>query len=172
MDNLNQRVVKRVLVMLEYEDGDPDNGEVYDLTALASEIASTPACNGQSEIQLRIVQKKNYGSYGPEVYTAVGWRAGGWCMTAYQDAGRLQDAINIGLPDTEEAREIREKMERVRKRTGDRLRAIRAELDQQKLRDAAAVRSHHPIARVTPANALGAADEALRFDSPDMVSEA
>ena len=55
----NERNVKRVLVMMDYGDSDPQSGEVFDLTALALELA------GKSEhkavrIELEISTHQDY----------------------------------------------------------------------------------------------------------------
>lgn len=140
MDN---RKVTRVLVLLEYGDADPDSGEVFDLTALTTEIAAKTE-HKQASIRLDISIHKDYGHGSPwPLYNTVEWCA----MADYHSSahsGHLDDAINSALPDSFKTQDLRKK-ERSASRRLDKL---REDIKMQRLMDAAAIRHQHPIARV------------------------
>jgi hypothetical protein len=144
-----ERRVKRVLVMLDYGEGDPQSGEVFDLTELVRETALR--CEKGlhvSSITLDVDANSDYdaerGENGWPLKTTVEWRA----MINYErsgTSGHLDDAINAAMPDSMATQDIRKKLERVSKRAEK----LREDIQVQRLRDAAAIRHQHPIARVS-----------------------
>lgn len=149
--DLSRRKVTRVLVMLEYEPGDPDNGEVFDLTQLATELGGLGEHGGGVEVEVDFnphheYQAGNREQPGPgwigacEVYFRAGPR-----FNMSSQSGRLVDAINSCGIDTERTRRIVKAQERMRKR----LDKLQWELKDAKLQAAASIRAQHPIARVT-----------------------
>lgn len=141
-----ERKVSRVLVMLEYGAGDPDNGEVFDITALVTELVSRSVYSASIKLDVRAV--KSFAPRGDGVEPApeltISWSgdAGGqWVF----GASHLEDVVNAALPDGERVKDIKAKAERCRSSADSLdLDAMRAKLEQ-----AASVRSQFPIARVT-----------------------
>jgi hypothetical protein len=140
---MDDRKVTRVLVLLEYGDGDPDSGEVFDLTALATEISSKTT-HDDASIRLDISTRKDYSQPHPwPIYTVVNWCA----SVDYHssgDTGHLDDAINSALPDSFRTQDLKKKAERL----NNKLTKLQNDIKVQRLMDAAAIRSQHPIARV------------------------
>lgn len=143
------RKVTRVLVMLEYGPGDSNNGEVFDLTALVSEML--PKASYRARINLEVQAAKSYDPdpvkrEQPVLEISWGGDAGNWV----HGATHLEDVINAALPDGERVTGIKNKAKRLRKKA-DELDddAMRAKLEQ-----VAAIRSQYPIARVTSKVAL------------------
>ncbi len=144
--SLTERKVTRVLVMLEYGPGDPDNGEVFDLTELAKESA-TKCENGliHARIELQVHAGPDYSAKQPwPIVTDAKWIA---CVNFKNSAasGHLDDAINSALPDSLTTENLRKKADRLQKRRDQ----LNSDIQIQRLRDAAAIRHQHPIARVT-----------------------
>ena len=143
------RKVKRVLVMLEYANAaDPANGEVFDLTALALEMASGKSSrHTHAQIALKITATEDYTDYDPpnkRLKAYVEWNV----MADFHssgDAGHLEDAINASLPDSFATQDLRKRLSKLRKKTEQ----LEGDIQAQRLRDAAAVRHQFPIARVT-----------------------
>lgn len=137
--------VSRVLVMLEYEPGNPNNGEVYDLTALLADIALRPdACYGP-HLSLTVSGTKRYeNGGGVDLETSWGGSLGGEWV---HGAPHLADVINSSMPDGDRVTDIRKKVKRLRKKAD--------ELDHDamiaKLQQVAEVRHLNPIARVSVA---------------------
>lgn len=150
-----ERKVKRVLVMLQYEgSADPNEGEIFDLTALSQEASASKGGKFQdASIELRVNTSKDYGAdwtggVAPTKTTAswnvsVDFSGSGW--TAH-----LDDAINASLPDSFATQDLRKKLERMQKKEAK----LREDIAMQRLRDAASVRHQFPIARVSQATAL------------------
>lgn len=144
-NDLHQRKVTRVLVMLEYEPGDPDNGEVFDLTALAEEVrASSHSGAGPGAyskcIRLYVTSQRTFQKEGPEAEAHVSW-----CVEYGASAGHLTDAINAGMPDGPRVEDINAKVKRLRTKADK----LEYEAKVAKLEQVAAIRAQHPIARVT-----------------------
>lgn len=141
-----ERKVSRVLVMLEYGAGEPDNGEVFDITALVTELL--PRAGYSASIKLDVRANKSYAPRvdgvepAPELTISWGGDAGGeWVI----GASHLEDVVNAALPDGERVIDIKAKAARCRRKADSlELDAMRAKLEQ-----AASVRSQFPIARVT-----------------------
>lgn len=143
----NKRKVSKVLVMLEYAEG--EMSDVYDLTALVREIAELPSAKLQyARLNLEVGTETKYdaprdsGGRWP-VMTTVQWSGSFECKST-GCSGHLEDVINSGLQDSERAQRLRAAHERAEKR----LRKLEWDLKQQRIDDAAKIRSQHPIARV------------------------
>lgn len=144
---MKDRIVKRVLVMVDYGDGDADSGEVFDLTELARESA-TKCEHNHASITLEVDATSDYSATRGEktwpLKTTIEWSA----MLNYNSSGRtghLDDAINASMPDSFATQGIRKKL----KRLSDRSEKLREDIQVQRLMDAAQIRYKHPIARVT-----------------------
>lgn len=147
--HIKSRKVQRVLVMLDYGDGEPDTGEVFDLTELVRECAAQSK-HQHAEIRLRVLATNDYavtsdynatGKY--PLKTEANWSA----MVDFNstgDTGHLDDAINAGMPDSFTTAEIRKKLARLRTKQQQ----LENDILEQRLRDAATIRHQHPIARV------------------------
>lgn len=153
MKPCTERKVVRVLVMLQYEDA--ADGEVFDLTALAREVAEKGE-HRHALIEMKVVASKDY-SMTREVNapvplkTDVRWNV----MADFRssgDAGFLDDAINSSLPDSFATQEIRKKLNKL----AAKVESLRRDVMAQRLMDAAAVRHQYPIARVRETPALSA----------------
>lgn len=148
MSNLHERTVTRVLVMLEYGEGDPDNGEVYDLTALVSEVKEkTGHYRGNIVLEVTCADDYIYSALRPAgtpmpTKLEVSWRCG-----YSASAGNLTDALNTGLPDGERVEGLKKRASRLHKKAAD----LEYDAKVAKLEQVAAVRLQHPIARVTAA---------------------
>ena len=135
--------------MLEYGPGDADNGEVFDLTALVSEML--PKANWRAGINLSVQATKSFDPdpvkrEQPELEISWGGNAGNWV----HGATHLEDVVNAAMPDGERVAGIKNKAKRLRKKADDLDHdAMRAKLEQ-----VAAIRGQHPIARVTANVAL------------------
>jgi hypothetical protein len=141
-----KRPVTRVLVMLEYGPEHHDSGEVFDLTALALEVA--PKCPyGAFDINLRVESGRTYlPADQPQLKVEAGWSShitgGDFAYSAH-----IEDCINVSMPDGERVKHFRTKAQRYRKK------AEKADHDAglAKLEQVAAIRHLHPVARVTAA---------------------
>lgn len=157
-----ERKVARILVMLQYDDA--ADGEVFDLTALAREVAEKGE-HRHAMIEMKVVASKDYSATRelnapPPLKTDVRWNV----MADFHssgDAGFLDDAINSSLPDSFATQELRKKLNRL----ADKVESLRKDVQAQRLMDAAAVRHAHPIARVRETPALAAVAESTQPNS-------
>lgn len=143
-----KRKVKRVLVMVEHEEG--VMSDVYDLTSLVQEMADRPDAKHQhARIRLSVDASADYskkrgeewGRY--ELESHVCWD-GMFDFTSTGESGFLEDVINAGIQDSERVKRLRSAHARARTK----LEKLTEEIKQQRLDDAAQIRSQHPIARV------------------------
>jgi hypothetical protein len=147
--------VKRVLVMLEYEDGDPDNGEVFDLTDLAKELRLKDEKYHHAQITMKVEASCDYSrrdEVGYEPKTEICWNV----MQAFDssgDSGWLDDAVNASLPTSETTRGLIKRVSKAEKN----LEKLRDAVKEQRLAEAAEVRGKYPICRIMP-NATGLAE--------------
>lgn len=140
-NNLHSRKVTRVLVMLEYEPGDPDNGEVFDLTALVAEMYAKQRGSISNRITLDVCAGDDYSQKSPwPMRTDISWRCG-----YSASAGNLTDAINTGMPDGDRVQALSARVKKLRKKAD----SLEYDAKVAKLEQVAAIRSQHPIARVT-----------------------
>lgn len=139
---INGRKVKRVLVMLEYEDGDPNNGEVFDLTQLVTEMHQKS--NGYSaDIRLNVNSRRDWTVDGYKFYCEIEWQSFSPTMTGH--SGHLADVVNASMPDGPRVENLRRKVNRLRKKADQ----VAYEANQAKIEQVAEIRAQHPIARVT-----------------------
>jgi hypothetical protein len=137
-----ERKVSRVLVMLDYGSGDPDSGEVFDLTALAQEMQEG---RYSADVNIKVKAEKTYaGPDKPAVKMSVsfGGYAGGEFVYG---ATHLDDVVNSALPDGERVATLKKKAKRLRKQAED----VDRDAMVAKLTQVAGVRHQNPIARVT-----------------------
>lgn len=141
---MSSRKVSRVLIMLEYGPDDPANGEVFDLTALCSEMARGALYS--AHIGLRVRADRTYlPAPAPHHDLSISFdgNAGNWV----HGATHLDDVVNAAMPDGERVQAIKAKAARCSKKAEDLARdAMAAKLEQ-----VAAIRHQHPIARVESA---------------------
>ena len=142
-----QRKVTRVLVMLQYEAGNPDNGEIFDLTALVEEMRQRGGASScySARIGLDVRAERAYTANGPAAEMFVHWNGdvsgGEWVHGAEHPA----DVVNASLPDGERVQRFRRSISRAEKR----IYKLKHDAMVAKLEQVAAVRHQHPIARVT-----------------------
>lgn len=146
MSSPTEREVKRVLVMVEHEEG--AMSDVFDLTALVREIASNPQSKHQSaDIRLAVAADRDYNQERLEGHrqlkTTLKWR-GIFDYNFTGESGFLEDVINAGIQDTERVK----RLQKAQRRARERFEKLGEEIKQQKLDDAAKIRGQHPIARV------------------------
>lgn len=126
--------------MVEYEPGNPDNGEVYDLTALAAEMAKR-GHSYRPHIGVDVHAERHYDNTEPHTEISFGGWGGGEYVS---HVAHLEDVINMALPDGERVQSLRTKAKRLRKKAED----VDRDAMLAKLEQVAAVRHQHPIARV------------------------
>lgn len=136
------RKVKRVLVMLDYGPDDAASGEVFDLTALVSEML--PQATYRASISLSVQASKSYKPEPlPQIDLEIVWGgdAGNWV----HGATHLEDVINSAMPDGERVAGIKKK----KKRLEDKVQSLGFDAMRAKLEQVASIRHQHPIARVS-----------------------
>jgi hypothetical protein len=149
-----ERLVKRVLVMLDYGDGDGDSGEVFDLTELAKELRIKDEKFRSSEITMRVGASNDYDrrvegnawDRGYEPKTCIRWSV----MTAFHTSGEsgwLDDAVNASLPTSQVTEGLLKRVSTAEKN----LEKLREAVKHQRLNEAAEVRLKYPVARISEA---------------------
>lgn len=157
---MSNKKVTRVLVMLEYEPSDPDNGEVFDLTALVADLA-TKSQFGSCHLELQVASNRNYsskaneGKGGYETELAASW-SGYVCSGDFGGrSSHLADVMNQALPDNDRVVNLRRRAKALHKKAD----SVDYEAKLAKLDQVAAVRHQHPIARITESPLLAAVSE-------------
>lgn len=139
---ITERIVSRVLVMLQYPD--EERADVFDLTALAVELGEKTE-HRHAIVELEVKARADYSKDSPyPMKTEASWDVMANFNSSGQ-AGFLEDAVNSSMPDSMATHELRKKLERVKKKADD----LSKDIQVQRLLDAAKVRNQHPIARVT-----------------------
>lgn len=142
------RRVSRVLVMLEYDEGDPDNGEVFDLTELAKELRLKDEKFQDAAVQLRVHAANDYGRRleggGYEPKLEIEWNVA-VAFSSSGSAGWLDDAVNASMPISQTTETLIKRVSKAEKN----LEKLRDAVKQQRLNEAAAVRGKYPLARIT-----------------------
>jgi hypothetical protein len=141
---MSRRDAKRVLVMLDYGPEDSDSGEVFDLTALVTEMQSKGVYSASISLDVR-AERTYAGPDKPAVKLTVSW--GGYAGEYVHGATHVEDVVNSALPDGERVKGLRTKAKRLRKKAEQ----VDQDATVAKLIQVAGVRSQHPIARVTEA---------------------
>lgn len=143
-----ERKVKRVLVMLQYDNA--DDNEVFDLTALAEDLTKR-GTHQHAAVQLDVTASQDYSS---DVRPwPIKCRASWSVMADFNSSGKaayLDDAVNASLPDSLATGGLRKKLARVK----NKIEQLEKDIQVQRLFDAAQVRYQHPIARVRETPAL------------------
>ncbi len=144
---MSGREVKRVLVMLDYGPGNPNSGEVFDLTALVAEML--PRSIYSAGIGLNVEATKRYPS-DPEnpLRLSISWS--GHAGESVYGATHVEDVVNSALPDGERVKGLRTKAKRLRKKADE----VDRDAMVAKLVQVSEVRHQHPIARVSEAQNL------------------
>jgi hypothetical protein len=140
---MSRREVKRVLVILDYGPGDPNSGEVFDLTALAEEMRQKAGYSASVSLDVRA--ERTYAGPGidkPAVALMIAW--GGYAGEFVHGATHIEDVVNSALPDGERVKGLRTKAKRLRKKAEE----VDRDAMVAKLIQVGEVRSQHPIARV------------------------
>lgn len=142
---MSRRAVTRVLVMLEYEPGNPDNGEVFDLTALAGEMVMKANYSATIGLDVHATKTFSRDADAPAFSLDISWN--GNAGEFVHGGTHPEDVVNSALPDGERVKSIKNRARNLRKKA-DRLDgdAMVAKLEQ-----VASVRAQFPIARVTAA---------------------
>lgn len=137
------RSVRRVLVMIDYGDGDAANSEVFDLTALMHEMIPGSRFNS-ARLSLTVEARQNIYANGKPVEARISF--GGYAGGDYVcGASHLDDVVNAGMPDGIAVENLRKKQRRVAEKAEEMKRDIMA----AKLRQVADIRHAHPVARFT-----------------------
>lgn len=141
------RKVNRVIVMLEYAEGEP--AEVYDLTALATDMRGQSNAYS-SHISLQVGCDRGYSRDGPSVELNASWSGyvsgGGFTSRS----SHLEDVLNCALPDGPRVEDLLKKVKRYRKKADQ----CEYEAKSAKMEQVAAVRHLHPVAHVTKVPSL------------------
>jgi hypothetical protein len=139
---MSRRKVERVLVMLDYGPGDPESGEVFDLTALVTEMLSH--ANYSARLTVEVEARKTYfGPDKPPMELQVSF--GGYAGEFVHGATHLDDVVNSALPDGERVSALKKKAKRLRKKAED----VDRDAMAPKLVQVSGIRHQHPIARVS-----------------------
>jgi len=137
-----ERKVKRVLLMVEWDERGVE-GDVYDLTALVSEMHERAPYD--ATIGVNINTHRNYGEPAKQKshYHIISFdgRAGESCY----GATHIEDVVNFSLPDGEKVAALKRKSVRLSKKSED----LKHDAMIAKLMQVAEVRHQHPIAKFT-----------------------
>lgn len=141
---MSGRAVRRVLIMIDYGEGDTASGEVFDLTALVTEMLPQASYRARLTVNVTAERVTDY-SVKPVVPKAkleidFGGDAGGKWV---HGATHLDDVVNSALPDGDKVELIRKREARLRKKADD----LNHDAMRAKLAQVAAIRHQHPIAR-------------------------
>ena len=139
-----KRPVRRCLVMIDYGEGDTANGEVFDLTALLWEMnAASPNSYG-GNLSITIDSNRHYDRTRPDPHEYQvkfsGHISGGEWV---HGATHLDDVVNAAMPDGDAVQILKAKAERLQKK----VESLQSDAAVAKLRQVAAIRHQHPIAR-------------------------
>lgn len=146
------RKVKRVLVMVEYDEPGAD-GEIFDITQLANEVG-TKSSEYTCDVNMSVKSERSYDRDHPERKLFVSWN--GYCGGNFTgSAGHLADVINCILPDNDRVIDLRKKA----KRCIAKAEKLDMEARYEKLEQVAQIRAQHPIATVKEVPALEHAKE-------------
>jgi hypothetical protein len=141
---MSGRLVKRVLLMVEYPDGPTDGGEVHDITALVLEML--PHCSYTADLRICVEARRNHfaqeGQPKHELKIDFGSYTGN-SNGMITGASHLADVINSALPDDEKVSALRRKSARCAKKAED----LKHDAMRAKLEQVAKIRHLHPIAR-------------------------
>lgn len=145
---MSARKVRRCLVMIDYGEGETANGEVFDITALVTEMLPQASYQANLTINVKAERETDY-SVRPAVSRAklsisFGGDAGGKWV---HGATHLDDVVNSALPDGHGVELIRKREQRLRKKADD----LNHDAMRAKLQQVAAIRHQHPIARFSEA---------------------
>jgi hypothetical protein len=138
---MSKRKVQRVLVMLDYGPEDSDSGEVFDLTALVTEML--PRSSYSARLTVEVEATKTYaGPDKPAMQLQVSF--GGYAGQYVFGATHLDDVVNTALPDGERVTALKKKAKRLRKKAED----VDRDAMTAKLIQVSEIRHQHPIARI------------------------
>lgn len=149
---MSERPVRRVLLMIDYADGDPHNGEVFDLVELVREMA--PKTQYGCDLSLKVAVNHDYATKTPD--NRPGWKAGisfgGYACGGSMISGatHLDDAVNSIMPDGFRVQDLKKKATKLRKKADQ----LDHDAAVAKLAQVAEIRHLHPIGRVTEAPAM------------------
>jgi hypothetical protein len=134
--------------MIEYGEGDPNNGEVFDLTALAAEMHADGKIYS-AELGLRVEVKREYSFELKAQATKSTISFNGQCSPGewVHRASHLDDVVNAAMPDGDAVQAIKKRAARLSKKVDD----LRHDAMRAKLEQVARIRHVNPIARVTSA---------------------
>jgi hypothetical protein len=141
---MSERKVRRVLVMIDYGEGETANGEVFDLTALVTEMLPQATYQARLQIDVRAERETDYSVRPPvskaKLTVCFGGDAGGRWV---HGASHLDDVVNSALPDGDRVEAIKRKEKLLRKKADQ----LNYDAMHAKLLQVAAIRHQHPIAR-------------------------
>ena len=132
--------------MVEYAAGDPDNGDVFDITSLVSEMLPQASWRANIKVEVEAQYETDYSVTPPvkRIETKISFGGGAGGKYVY-GASHLDDVVNSALPDGERVDLIRKREARLRKKADE----LNHDAMVAKLQQVAAIRSQHRIGRVT-----------------------
>lgn len=140
---MSRRTVSRVLVMVEYGPGDPNNGEIFDLTAVCAEMLERTSYSAGVGLDVRATKTFAREPEKPAYQLEISWN--GNAGEFVHGASHLEDVVNSALPDGDRVTSIKRRAKGLRKKAE----ALDYDAMRAKLEQVAGVRHQHPIARVT-----------------------
>lgn len=140
---MSSRTVRRVLIMIDYGEGDTASGEVFDLTALVTEMLPQASYHASLSVNVQAEREYDYSVrpavVKPKLTISFSGDAGKWV----HGATHLDDVVNSALPDGDKVELIRKREARLRRKADD----LNHDAMRAKLAQVAAIRHQHPIAR-------------------------
>lgn len=142
MSRVHQRHVQRVLVVLDYGDGDPKSGEVLDLTALTQEL-DCKIGHFSTDLHLKVSFETNY-EKTPYVRDArISWSAyAGGKFTS--NSGYLEDVMNAVMADSDKVKRLLRKQRRLQEQAQQ----VEYAIQEAQMEAASSIRGQYPIAKM------------------------
>ncbi len=140
---MSTRKVRRVLVMIDYGEGESANGEVFDLTALVTEMLPQASWRAALNVEVRAERETDYSVKPPVAHAKLSIAFGGDAGNWVHGATHLDDVVNSALPDGERVSAIKRKEKLLRKKAD----TLMHDAMVAKLHQVAEIRHQHPIAR-------------------------
>lgn len=141
---MSSRKARRVLLMVDYGEGDTANGEVFDITALVTEMLPQASYRAQISIYVDAEKETDYSTrpttYKVKTSISFGGDAGGQWV---HGATHLDDVINSACADGDKVALIKKREARLRKKADE----LRSDAMRAKLMQVAEIRHTRPIAR-------------------------
>lgn len=142
MSRVHERHVRRVLVVLDYGDGDPKSGEVLDLTALTQEL-DCKVGQYTTDLHLKVSFATNYNKKPCVRDARISWSAyAGGQLTS--SSGYLEDVLNAVMADSDKVKSLLKKQRRLQRQAQE----VEFAIKEAKMEAASAIRGQYPIAKM------------------------